>query len=101
MVAEKEWLLFLESNPELWQLSKSKILMLVLERLCFEALTLNNLYLHFPALGLKQLEEILELMAGLRLVSKSIVSGNTVFRATPKAIKAVEMYKKAEKQFGL
>ena len=99
MPAGKEWLLYLESNPALWKISQSRLLMQVLERLSEEALPLREIYVLFPKIGMQDLEELLDIFIKSGLVSKKFVVEGNIFRATPKGKKFLELYKKAESEF--
>ena len=99
MAEHDEWLLFLESHPELWRISKSTILMKILEQLCKESLSLEALYLHFPSISLPDLEEILETFIADRLVEKQFVAKSIVFHATEKCRKFMVVYSSAKSSF--
>lgn len=99
MPAQDEWVLFLESNPVFWQISKSKIMVEVLKQFSKQAFSLEGLYFVFPSIALNDLEAIVNTFVSAGLAQKRLIAGNFIFSINEMGLKFLGLYEKAEKSF--
>ena len=99
MPVQDEWVLFLESKPVFWQISKSKIMVEILKQFSKQAFSLEDTYFRFPSIALTDLEAILNTFVSAGLVEKRFIAGNFIFSINETGLKFLGLYEKAEKSF--
>ena len=99
MNAEQEWVLFLERNPQFYEISKGRFFVKFLESVCMGAKSFSDLSGLFPKIEEKDLQQITDVLLKLKVISKSKADNNVFFGLTPEGKRFLVAYHKAKKFF--
>ena len=99
MNVEDEWILFLETNPEFYELSKGDFFIKFLERLSKNVKSFSELRGFFPKIEAKDLKLILDSLVKLKAISTSKMKGQIFYTVTSKGKNLLRLYRKTEKFF--
>jgi predicted transcriptional regulator len=99
MDPQEELVLFLEENPELYEVMKSKLFMNILAALMKKPSTLHGLAERFPRIEMRDLEEIVDLLYHLQLLEKIEAGAVIVYHVSEKGKAFLTKYMKTEQEF--
>jgi hypothetical protein len=99
MGAEEDWILFLEKNPQFYELTKGDFFIQFLEEISKGAKSFDNLKLIFPNVEEKDLQTVMETFLKLKVVSKIMLGPKVFFGITAAGKRLLSAYKKAKRFF--
>lgn len=98
MEPEKEWLVFLQGNPQFFEITKGEFYVRILESLG-EGKDVSELVSLFPEKSPEDFKKAMALLEGLKTVSKMDSGTRVVYRIAPEGERLLEAYSKARKFF--
>jgi len=101
MAIADEWLFFLESYPELFELSKSGFFISLIDFISSEAKPFSAISAYFPSIEKKDMLLALSAMLKLGAIEKIGAGGNIFYLATEKGRGLLAEYKKTRRFFEL
>ncbi|MBN2066971.1 MAG: hypothetical protein JW744_00710 [Candidatus Diapherotrites archaeon] len=99
MTAIDDWILFLEENPGFYELSRSNVLIKMLESLALSAKSASSIHAEFPFIEWNDLGEILDSMVKLKVVEEIRPGSMVFYSVSGKGKELLEMYRKTKKFF--
>ena len=99
MGVEDEWILFLEKNPQFYELSKGDFFIRFIEKIAKGVKKFAELKSFFPDVEEKDFETIMDSLVQLGVVSKTEAGGIILFNITPTGKKLLSTWKKTHKFF--
>lgn len=99
MAIEDDWILFLERNPQFYELSKGDFFIRFLEKISEGAKSFHELKVIFPKIEEKDLHVIMDSFLRLGVVSSNKVGLKIFFTLTVQGKKLLSAYKATHKFF--
>jgi len=100
---KKNFIIYLESNPKLYAIAKSEVCIALLEQLSKQGLPVAELrtITKFSYMSEKDIEELLELLAFLKILSKEKIIGKIIYYANDNTKMFLEIYNETKKQYSV
>lgn len=99
MKIDADWILFLEKNPQFYELSKGDFFMLFLENISKGTRKASDLKALFLDIEIKDFDTIMDSLVKLEVVSKTEAGGEVFFNVTPIGKELLSTWKKTHKFF--
>jgi hypothetical protein len=97
MKIDAGWILFLEKNPQFYELSKGDFFILFLEKISQGTTKFIDLKSIFPEIEEKDFETIMDSLVKLKVVSRTEAGGDVFFNVTPIGKELLSTWKKTHK----
>jgi hypothetical protein len=101
--AKRNFIIFLEKNPKLYSIAKSDRCITLLNRLSLQGLPVEELKKEnkFSYLSEEDINELLELLVQLKVLSKQKIIGKTIYYANENTKMFLEIYNDTKKQYSV
>tara|TARA_Y100000310_G_C20327677_1_gene643756 strand:- start:103 stop:408 length:306 start_codon:yes stop_codon:yes gene_type:complete len=99
MGVEEDWILFLEKNPQFYELSKGDFFIRFLKELDTGAKTFSEIRATFPIIEEEDVNIILDSLLKLKVVFKSTVNDNFFYSLSEDGKKLLSTYNKTHEFF--
>jgi hypothetical protein len=97
MAAEDEWILFLERNPQFFELSKGDFFIRFLEKISEGAKSFSDLRQFFPEIESDDMQTIMDSFLKLKVVSSISIGPKIFYVIAPEGKKLLNAYKKTKR----
>jgi len=97
MDVTERWILFLEKNPQFYELSKGDFFVRFLEQVSGGTRSVAGLRRFFPGVERSDLEEIMNAFLELKLISEKRILGKSFYSITKEGEKFLSEYEKTRR----
>ncbi len=94
-----EWILFLEENPEFYELSRSGFFISLLESLADRAKSIESIRSDFPFVEMNDLYQIMTTFLKLKVVEEIKIGNKSFYRTAGRGKLLLEKYRKTREFF--
>jgi len=100
---KRNFIIYLESNPKLYAIAKSEVCIALLEQLSKQGLPVEEIrkITKFSYMSENDIEELLNLLTQLKVLSKDKIIGKTIYYANDNTKIFLEIYNEAKKQYSV
>lgn len=100
---KRNFIIFLEKNPRLYAIAKSDRCIALLNKLSIQGLPVEELKREnkFSYMSEEDITELLELLFGLKILSKQKIIGKTIYFANENTKMFLEIYNDTKKQYSV
>ena len=99
MGIEEDWILFLERNPQYYEITKGGFFMPFLEKIAEGTKTQEELLKIFSGVTMNDVQSVMKVLVDLKLVLKSRTSSQTLYSVSKEGKRLLNVYSKTKKFF--